>query len=607
MSHVIGIDLGTTNSCVAANVDGDIVVIANQEGGRTTPSVFALMEGEERLVGQLAKRQAVTNPTNTVVAAKRLIGLKYDNPEVEHARFSVGAEIIKAENGDAWIRIQDKEYSPEQISSFILAKMKETAQDFFGEEITEAIITVPAHFDDTQRQATKDAGRLAGLDVLRIINEPTAAALAYGVQESGEDGVYVVYDLGGGTFDVTILEVQEGVFEVLSTSGDTMLGGEDFDVALIKYLVELFEEDTGVSLLKDTMAMQRLKEAAEKTKHELSTANSTEINLPFIAANAEGPVHLIRTIQRAEFESLVAPLVERTLGPCKDALNYAEIEKDEITEVILVGGMTRMPLVQEKVTAFFNKEPSQGVNPDEVVAVGAATQGGVMTGEVTDVILLDVTPLTLGVETSGGRFTPLISRNSTIPISVSEVFTTAVDNQDFVRVHILQGERPLVADNKSLATFDFVDIPPAPRGEPQIEVSFHIDADGMVEVTAKDLATGREQAVQVQASGGLSEDEISELISEAEDFSDRDALKKERVEFQNRIIGLIYTSERTLGAFGDTMNKDELEAIEELLELAKDASEDDSIQLDSLEEVLSELEQTAYRLAEIMAANMEDI
>ena len=604
MSRVIGIDLGTTNSCVAVSVDGDVRVIANSEGGRTTPSVVALSEGGERLVGQLAKRQAVTNPDGTAVAVKRLIGKRYDDEDVQAALSTLPYELVESDKGDAWVKLREKSFSPEEISALILQKMRQTAEDFLAEDVQDAIITVPAHFNDAQRQATKDAGKIAGLNVLRIINEPTAAALAYGVAEGDADGIFAVYDLGGGTFDITILEVNHGVFQVRSTSGDTYLGGEDFDRRIMESLADEFLSETGVDLREDRMALQRLKEAAEKAKHELSSSEQTEINLPFIASNDAGPLHLARPLTRDELEDLVDDIVQRSIGPCQDALREAGLTTDEVDEVILVGGMTRMPLVQRRVAEFFGREPSQGVNPDEVVAMGAATQGGVLRGELTDVLLLDVTPLTLGVETQGGVMTPLIARNTNIPVTVSEVFTTAVDNQPFVQVHVLQGERPLAEDNKSLAKFDLVGIPPAPRGVPQIEVSFHIDANGIVEVTARDLGTGSEHAVRVQAAGGLSEDDIDRIVEEAADYEERDREQKELVDLQNKANGLVYTTERSLEAYAEYVAEDDIYAVQEDIAFAK-AAVDEGAGYEELTEAILRLEESAYKLAEVMYATMD--
>lgn len=600
MSKVIGIDLGTTNSCVAVTVDGETLVIANSEGSRTTPSVVAVSESGERLVGQLAKRQAVTNPEHTAVAVKRLIGRKYDDPHVDLAKSVSPFDIVAASNGDAWVRLRGKDFSPQEVSAHLLQKMKQTAEDYVGEEVHDAIITVPAHFNDAQRQATKDAGKIAGLNVLRIINEPTAAALAYGTANN-KDGIFAVYDLGGGTFDITILEVRGGVFEVRATSGDTFLGGEDFDRVIVDLLAEEFEADHGIDLRADRMALQRLREAAEKAKHELSSRTSTDVNLPFIASSDEGPVHLSREITRGELEDLVAPLVDRTIEPCRDALKQADLKTKDIHEVILVGGMTRMPLVQARVEAFFGRAPSTGVNPDEVVAVGAATQGGVLRGEVADVLLLDVTPLSLGVETQGGVFTPLIPRNTTIPVTVSEVFTTAVDNQPFVSVHVLQGERPLAADNTSLARFDLVGIPPAPRGLPQIEVGFHIDANGIVEVTAKDLGTGRVHQVRANAAGGLSDAEINRMISDAATFADADRSAKEYAELRNRANGLLYTTDRSLDEYAEEMSDEQIAQIEDAIAVCREIVDANGT-IDELHEAIARLEDAAYQLADAMYA-----
>jgi len=603
MSRVIGIDLGTTNSCVAVYAGGEVTVVANSEGSRTTPSVVALTEADERLVGQLAKRQAVTNPEHTATAVKRLIGRRFEDAEVALARGASPFDIVRAENGDAWVRLRSRDYSPPEVSAFILQKMKQTAEDFLGEEVFDAIVTVPAYFNDAQRQATKDAGRIAGLNVLRIINEPTAAALAYGIQEDRE-GTYIVYDLGGGTFDVTVLEVRGGVYEVRATSGDTFLGGEDFDRAIVDFLAENFADEYGFDLRGDKMALQRLREAAEKAKHELSSRTTTDINLPFIAAVDETPMHLARTLTRGELEDLVAPLVDRTIIPCRDALKAAGLTTRQIDEVILVGGMTRMPIVQRKVAEFFGREPSKGVNPDEVVAIGAAMQGGVMTGEVADVLLLDVTPLSLGVETQGGVFTPLIPRNTTVPVSVSEIFTTAVDNQPFVSVHVLQGERQLADDNTSLARFDLVGIPPAPRGMPQIEVTFKIDANGIVEVGARDLGTGKVQNVRVSAGGGLSEDEIQAIINEADAYRESDAKNREMVELRNRAEGLLYTSERSIQEYAEYLSDDDLAAVQAAIVVTRGALDAPGT-LHEIAQAVVDLEDAAYRLADAMYAQVE--
>ncbi len=603
MSRVIGIDLGTTNSCVSVFVDGEPIVIANSEGSRTTPSVVAFTESEERLVGQLAKRQSVTNPEHTATAVKRLIGRRFEDDQVQRALELTPYRIVSSTQGDAWVQLRGKAYSPPEISAFVLQKMKQTAEDYLGEPVTDAIITVPAYFNDAQRQATKDAGRIAGLNVLRIINEPTAAALAYGFQEA-RDGVYVVYDLGGGTFDVTVLEVKDGVYEVRATSGDTYLGGEDFDIRLVDYFGELFLEEAGVDLRQDRMSLQRLREAAEKTKHELSSKEVTDVNLPFIAATAEGPLHMMYEVNRPLFEALVGDLVERTLVPCKDALQQAGITTMMVNEVILVGGMTRMPLVQQRVAEFFGREPSRGVNPDEVVAIGAAMQGGVLRGEVADVLLLDVTPLTLGVETQGGVFTPLISRNTTIPVTVSEVFTTAVDNQPFVQVHVLQGERPLAKDNTTLAKFDLMNIPPAPRAVPQIEVSFSIDVNGIVQVAATDLGTGNAHTVRVNAAGGLSDGDIERIIDEAEAYRQRDAEERALTELRNRAAGLIYTTERSLDEYARIISPEELDLVRDALSICRDIV-DRGGSSEEIQEAISVLEENAYRIAELIYSQVD--
>ncbi|MEN3009330.1 molecular chaperone DnaK, partial [Pseudothermotoga sp.] len=553
MPKVIGIDLGTTNSVVAYLEGGQPVVIPNKEGSRLTPSVVAFTKQGEILVGQLAKRQAITNPKNTIFSIKRLMGRRYDDPEVEKARRVLPYEIVPGKHGEACVKVGDRIYTPPEISAMILRKLKEDAEEYLGEKIQEAVITVPAYFNDSQRQATKDAGKIAGLDVKRIINEPTAAALAYGLGK-GKEEVIAVYDLGGGTFDISILEIGDGVFEVKATAGDTFLGGDDFDRRLMDYIIEEFRKDTGIDLRGDQMALQRLKEAAEKAKCELSTALQTEINLPFITADATGPKHLVMTITRAKLEQLTIDLIERTIGPCEQALRDAGLKPEDIDAVILVGGMTRMPKVQEIVEKIFKKEPRRGVNPDEVVAMGAAIQAGVLKGEVKDVLLLDVTPLSLGIETLGGVFTKIIERNTTIPVSRSQIFTTAADNQTTVEIHVLQGERPMAKDNFSLGRFQLTGIPPAPRGVPQIEVKFDIDADGILHVSAKDLATGKEQAITIKASSGLTKEEIERMIREAELYAEEDRRKREEAELRNQADNLIYTVEKTLRESGDRLS-----------------------------------------------------
>ncbi len=599
MGKIIGIDLGTTNSCVAVMEGGDPTVIANVEGNRTTPSIVAFADGEERLVGQVAKRQAVTNPERTLYAVKRLIGRNFKDAEVQKSVEISPFKIIEGKGGSAAIEVEGKSYTPAEISAMILGKMKQTAEEYLGEEVTDAVVTVPAYFNDAQRQATKDAGKIAGLNVQRIINEPTAASLAYGLDKKGEEKI-AVFDLGGGTFDVSILEIGDGVFEVKSTNGDTFLGGEDFDMRIVNWLADEFKREQGIDLRTDKMALQRLKEEGEKAKMELSTTMETEINLPFITADASGPKHLNIKLSRAKYEALVDDLVDRTVGPCKTALKDAGLSPSDIDEVILVGGMSRMPKVQEKVKEIFGKAPHKGVNPDEVVAIGAAIQGGVLQGDVKDVLLLDVTPLSLGIETLGGVTTKLIEKNTTVPTKKSQVFSTAADNQPAVSIHVLQGEREMAQDNKTIGRFELTDIPPSPRGVPQIEVSFDLDANGILHVSAKDLGTNKEQSIRITASSGLSEEEIEKMKQDAEEHAEEDKKRKALVDARNNADGLMHASEKSLKDLGDKVDAETKSNVEKEIENVKKAVEGDDT--DAINAAIEELTKASHKLAEIMYA-----
>jgi molecular chaperone DnaK len=603
MGKIIGIDLGTTNSCVAVMAAGTVEVIANAEGSRTTPSMVAYTTQGEKLVGQIAKRQAVTNPERTIYASKRLIGRKIDSPEVESFAKIAPFPIIAAENNDAWVDVADAHRSPQEISALILSKMKDTASEYVGEPVTDAVITVPAYFNDAQRQATKEAGSIAGFNVQRIINEPTAAALAYGLKETDHKKI-VVFDLGGGTFDVSVLEIGDGVFEVKSTNGNTFLGGEDFDNAIVSYLAEKFKEEHGIDLANDAMALQRLKEAAERAKHELSSARETDINLPFISATDEGPKHLVLSLDRETLEGLVGEFIDALEEPCVTALEDADMNASDLDDVILVGGMTRMPRVQAKVEEIFGMAPNKTVNPDEVVAVGAAIQGAVLNGEVEDVLLLDVTPLSLGVETQGGVATKIIEKNTTIPTTKSQVFSTTEDNQDIVRIHVIQGEREMAADNMSLGRFELVGIPPAPRGVPQIEVSFGIDTDGVTSVSAKDLGTGKSQGIRVTAQSGLTEEQVEELIAEAEEHLEKDKTRKELIGLRNKATGLIYSTERTLEEFADDIDASDKEAVGKAL--TETSSLVDSDDFDALNVSVESLSVLTYKMTEKLYAALGD-